>query len=291
VETVSLPPPIRPDGGRAAAAKSAYSEVPEITYVPNLREVDLLLWADNVFTRYEERSPGHIESRREAPPGDEDGCRRAVLLGAMSSQGGQAIHVSRVLEALDCRVVLGADDSTETLRMGLLAAARGQAYCSLSARPLVRRRTSDRTASVRPSNNGNPRGGRGDGLDQSPVAISADPPGFGISINLAAGLLGSRRRPAHSSSGRATTPVPPPGPPALALPSPWSRLSPREAEVVLLAAKGLTNVEIGRRLFLSPETIRTYLTRAFDVLGVRRRSQLPWFVPSPPGQRRVNNTK
>ncbi len=57
-------------------------------------------------------------------------------------------------------------------------------------------------------------------------------------------------------------------PPALA------GLTSREREVVVLAAEGLSNKEIGRRLYLSEGTVRNYLSTAFAKLGVARRSQL-----------------
>ncbi|GAA5083471.1 DNA-binding NarL/FixJ family response regulator [Thermocatellispora tengchongensis] len=49
-------------------------------------------------------------------------------------------------------------------------------------------------------------------------------------------------------------------------------LSPRETEVLSLVAKGLTNGEIGRRLFISETTVKTHLLRAFAKLGVSDRT-------------------
>jgi DNA-binding NarL/FixJ family response regulator len=46
------------------------------------------------------------------------------------------------------------------------------------------------------------------------------------------------------------------------------RLSPREAEMLRLVADGHDHAEIGRRLALSPATVKTYLHRAYDKLGV-----------------------
>ena len=51
-------------------------------------------------------------------------------------------------------------------------------------------------------------------------------------------------------------------------------LSPREREVARLVAEGLTNREIGARLYLSEKTIETHLTRVFAKLGVRSRAQV-----------------
>jgi DNA-binding NarL/FixJ family response regulator len=51
-------------------------------------------------------------------------------------------------------------------------------------------------------------------------------------------------------------------------------LTDREREILALVGRGLSNQEIGRELFLSPETARTYVSRLFTKLGVRDRSQL-----------------
>jgi DNA-binding CsgD family transcriptional regulator len=53
----------------------------------------------------------------------------------------------------------------------------------------------------------------------------------------------------------------------------WSRwrLSRAESSVLTELVAGGTNVEIGNRLFISPETVRTHLTRIFKKLGVRSR--------------------
>jgi DNA-binding CsgD family transcriptional regulator len=57
-------------------------------------------------------------------------------------------------------------------------------------------------------------------------------------------------------------------------PDAWSKLSAQELQVVQLAARGLTNREIGERLYLSYRTVGSHLYRAFPKLGVRSRSQL-----------------
>jgi ATP/maltotriose-dependent transcriptional regulator MalT len=49
-------------------------------------------------------------------------------------------------------------------------------------------------------------------------------------------------------------------------------LSAREVEVLGLAARGATNAEIGRRLFISAATVKTHLERAFGKLGVSSRT-------------------
>ena len=49
-------------------------------------------------------------------------------------------------------------------------------------------------------------------------------------------------------------------------------LSAREREVLDLLAEGLTGEEIAKRLFLSPETIRTHVRNAMDKLEARTRA-------------------
>ena len=51
-------------------------------------------------------------------------------------------------------------------------------------------------------------------------------------------------------------------------------LSPQEIQIAQLAADGLTNREIGERLFLSHRTIGSHLYRIFPKLGIKSRSEL-----------------
>jgi pimeloyl-ACP methyl ester carboxylesterase/DNA-binding CsgD family transcriptional regulator len=53
----------------------------------------------------------------------------------------------------------------------------------------------------------------------------------------------------------------------------FAALSPREREILSLIAEGCTNVEVGRRIFISEKTVRNHVTRIFDKLGVRSRAQ------------------
>jgi DNA-binding CsgD family transcriptional regulator len=53
-----------------------------------------------------------------------------------------------------------------------------------------------------------------------------------------------------------------------------SLLAPRELEVVQCLAEGLTNREIGKRMGLSQHTVKNYLLRIFDKLGVSNRVEL-----------------
>ena len=53
-----------------------------------------------------------------------------------------------------------------------------------------------------------------------------------------------------------------------------AELTPRERDVTLLAAEGLSNREIGARLYLSEGTVRNYLSTAYAKIGVSRRAEL-----------------
>ena len=55
-------------------------------------------------------------------------------------------------------------------------------------------------------------------------------------------------------------------------------LTEREREVVALVAEGLTNHEIAERLFVSPATAKTHVSRAMIKLGARDRAQLVVFA-------------
>jgi DNA-binding NarL/FixJ family response regulator len=55
-------------------------------------------------------------------------------------------------------------------------------------------------------------------------------------------------------------------------------LTEREREVMALVAEGLTNDEIAQRLFISPATAKTHVSRAMMKLGARDRAQLVVFA-------------
>ncbi|MFD7118088.1 AAA family ATPase [Streptomyces sp. NPDC059922] len=58
-------------------------------------------------------------------------------------------------------------------------------------------------------------------------------------------------------------------------------LSPQQRQIIGLAARGLTNREIGERLFLSPRTVGSHLYRSFPKLGITARSQLRDLIEGP----------
>jgi DNA-binding CsgD family transcriptional regulator len=53
-----------------------------------------------------------------------------------------------------------------------------------------------------------------------------------------------------------------------------SQLTPQQRQIVRLASDGLTNRQIGDRLFLSPRTVSSHLYRSYPKLGVAGRNQL-----------------
>ncbi|MEV7737313.1 helix-turn-helix transcriptional regulator [Streptomyces sp. NPDC088921] len=57
-------------------------------------------------------------------------------------------------------------------------------------------------------------------------------------------------------------------------PGPTAPLTPQEREIAALAAAGLTNKQIGERLYLSPRTVSTHLYNVFPKLGISSRAAL-----------------
>jgi predicted ATPase/DNA-binding CsgD family transcriptional regulator len=54
----------------------------------------------------------------------------------------------------------------------------------------------------------------------------------------------------------------------------WASLTPAELEVVRLVVDGLSNPEVGRRLFMSRGTVKTHLSHVYAKLGVANRTEL-----------------
>jgi two-component system, NarL family, response regulator DevR len=54
---------------------------------------------------------------------------------------------------------------------------------------------------------------------------------------------------------------------------PLSSLSDQERRVLALIAEGLTNRQIGQRMFLAEATVKNYVSAVLAKLGMRRRSQ------------------
>jgi DNA-binding CsgD family transcriptional regulator len=62
----------------------------------------------------------------------------------------------------------------------------------------------------------------------------------------------------------------------------WGSLTPAEREVVDLAVGGLTNPDIGARLFMSRSTVKAHLSHVYAKLGVANRTELAAAVANRP---------
>ena len=93
--------------------------------------------------------------------------------------------------------------------------------------------------------------------------------------------LGLRWRRAHEPAAASAPPAArPPAPPAPGAPFVADAaklrelgITPREHEILRLIAAGLSNREIGEKVFISENTVKTHSSRLFDKLGVVRRVQ------------------
>lgn len=76
-----------------------------------------------------------------------------------------------------------------------------------------------------------------------------------------------------AASAQAPGPRPPSSPPVEPIP-----LSAREREVAVLVAEGLSNPQIGKRLFISPRTVTTHLVKIYARLEIHSRAALTRYV-------------
>jgi DNA-binding NarL/FixJ family response regulator len=73
------------------------------------------------------------------------------------------------------------------------------------------------------------------------------------------------------------------GPPGK--PDPLARLTPHERSVLELIGEGLTNRQIGERLFISEKTVKNYVSALFRKLGLKQRTAAAAYVA------RIRNSK
>jgi LuxR family maltose regulon positive regulatory protein len=58
------------------------------------------------------------------------------------------------------------------------------------------------------------------------------------------------------------------------------QLTERETEIANLVAQGFSNIEIGQRLFITQNTVKTMMKRIFEKLGIHSRSMLQQYIQS-----------
>ena len=89
------------------------------------------------------------------------------------------------------------------------------------------------------------------------------------------GMEGFAARARRELAAAGQTNRPPAARPARTLPGPGSEpLTAQEAQVAQLARDGLSNPEIGARLFISARTVKYHLSKVFTKLGISSRGQL-----------------
>jgi predicted ATPase/DNA-binding NarL/FixJ family response regulator len=142
-----------------------------------------------------------------------------------------------VVESLEELAALGTSTAEQDVRL-LAAADAARAKLSLAARPkaaALRARLRDEV---------------GEGFDEAWRVGAALSPEEAAAY--AGRARGSRRRPGRG----------------------WESLTSTEVEVVRLAVDGLTNPEIGARLFMSRSTVKTHLSHVYAKLDVGNRTEL-----------------
>jgi DNA-binding NarL/FixJ family response regulator len=87
---------------------------------------------------------------------------------------------------------------------------------------------------------------------------------------------------AHALKAEAEARSATPSPPTVCIPPPdlGPDLTPREQDVLILLSDGLSNAQIGDRLFLSPRTVEKYVSSLLRKTDTSNRSELLRFAIS-----------
>ena len=66
--------------------------------------------------------------------------------------------------------------------------------------------------------------------------------------------------------------------PAPTAPDPLAGLTPQERQILLLIGEGLTNRQIGTRMYLAEKTVKNYVSNVLSKLGMERRTEAAAFA-------------
>lgn len=194
--------------------------------------------------------------------GDRGGMAQCLRsLGATARLAGDYQQATKLhLDALDLHVATGDVGGVADTLQGLAGLAVAQDRAEHAARLLGAAHAVRQAAGGWPSPVDRPEHGVDTALVRAALTVDefeqawrqAAALSFEDAVALAARSRGGRKRP---SSG-------------------WASLTGTERQVVDLVGEGLTNREIAERMFLSPRTVQSHLTRAFPKVGVKSRREL-----------------
>ena len=96
----------------------------------------------------------------------------------------------------------------------------------------------------------------------------------GLLQEMEIGAFGARARRELAAASGARRARPP------RIPSVGDALTEQEAQIARLARAGLSNPQVGTRLFISARTVQYHLGKVFTKLDITSRSQLQWALSS-----------
>lgn len=194
--------------------------------------------------------------------GDKGGVAQSLgSLGRLAHLAGDYQRATTLhLEALDLQVATGDLDGVAGALQGLAGLAVAQDRAEHAARLLgaaqaVRQRSGGWASAVDRADREAAAAvvqGALDGADFEEMLRQGAALALGDAVALATRSRGGRKRPDKG----------------------WASLTATERQVVDLVADGLTNPEIAERMFISPRTVQSHLTRAFPKVGVSSRREL-----------------